>query len=47
MATAEQKGKRPKVDEDGDERMDDAVLLAIDQLQEIQDEIDKVSCSGI
>lgn len=43
MATAEQKGKSPKIDEDGDERMDDAVLLAIEQLQEIQDEIEKVN----
>ncbi|XP_051217665.1 NAP1-related protein 1 [Lolium perenne] len=43
MATAEQKGKRPKIDEDGDERMDDAVLISIEQLQEIQDEIEKVN----
>uniref|UniRef100_A0ACD5UQA8 Uncharacterized protein n=1 Tax=Avena sativa TaxID=4498 RepID=A0ACD5UQA8_AVESA len=39
MATAEQKGKRPKINEDGD----DALLLSIEKLQEIQDEIEKVN----
>jgi len=43
MATAEQKGKRPKIEEDGDERMDDALMLSIEKLQEIQDEIEKVN----
>jgi hypothetical protein len=43
MATAEEKGKRPRVDDDGDERMDDALMLSIEKLQQIQDEIEKVS----
>jgi hypothetical protein len=43
MATAEEKGKRPRVGDDGDERMDDALMLSIEKLQQIQDEIEKVS----
>lgn len=43
MATAEQKGKKPRIDGDGDERMDDALLLSVEKLQEIQDEIEKVN----
>ena len=43
MATAEEKGKMPRIDADGDEHMDDALMISIEKLQEIQDEIEKVS----
>jgi template-activating factor I len=46
MRTAEEKGKRARTDgadEDGGEPIDRALLLSIEKLQEVQDEIEKVS----
>lgn len=43
MATAEQKGKRPRIEAEEGDRIDDALLLSIEKLQEIQDEIERVS----
>ena len=46
MRTAEEKGKRARTDgaeDDGGEPIDRALLLSIEKLQEIQDEIEKVS----
>nr|CAB3484746.1 unnamed protein product [Digitaria exilis] len=46
MRTAEEKGKRARTDgaeEDGAEPIDRALLQSIEKLQEIQDEIEKVS----
>jgi hypothetical protein len=47
MRTAEEKGKRARTDgaeEDGGQPIDRALLLSIEKLQEIQDQIEKVSC---
>ena len=49
MRTAEEKGKRARTDgaeDDGGEPIDRALLLSIEKLQEIQDEIEKVSRFG-
>jgi len=49
MRTAEEKGKRARTDGaegDGGEPIDRALLLSIEKLQEIQDEIEKVSRFG-
>uniref|UniRef100_A0A453C4U6 NAP1-related protein 2 n=1 Tax=Aegilops tauschii subsp. strangulata TaxID=200361 RepID=A0A453C4U6_AEGTS len=43
MATAEQKGKRPRIEAEEGDRIDDALLLSIEKLQEIQDEIERVN----
>jgi len=47
MRTAEEKGKKARTDdaeEDGGQPIDRALLLSIEKLQEIQDQIEKVSC---
>jgi template-activating factor I len=47
MRTAEEKGKRARTDgaeEDGGQPIDRALLISIEKLQEIQDQIEKVSC---
>ncbi|XBI92658.1 hypothetical protein VPH35_029665 [Triticum aestivum] len=43
MATAEQKGKRPRIEAEEGDRIDDGLLLSIEKLQEIQDEIERVN----
>ncbi|XP_048557902.1 NAP1-related protein 1-like [Triticum urartu] len=43
MATAEQKGKRPRIEAEEGNSIDDALLLSIEKLQEIQDEIERVN----
>ncbi|KAL5216642.1 hypothetical protein ABZP36_008043 [Zizania latifolia] len=44
MATAEQKGKKPRTDgEEAGDPIDTALLHSIEKLQEIQEEIDKVN----
>ena len=47
MRSAEEKGKKARTDgaeEDGGQPIDRALLLSIEKLQEIQDQIEKVSC---
>ncbi|KAI5014854.1 NAP1-related protein 1-like [Hordeum vulgare subsp. vulgare] len=43
MATAEQKGKRPRIEAEEGDRIDGALLHSIGKLQEIQDEIKRVN----
>jgi hypothetical protein len=46
MTAPADKGKKAKTDADGgeNEQIDGALVLSIEKLQEIQDELEKVSC---
>jgi hypothetical protein len=49
MTAPADKGKKAKTDADGgeNEQIDGALVLSIEKLQEIQDELEKVSCEPL